>query len=131
MKNIFKGNMYYADLEPVVGSEEGGSRPVIVVQNNVGNKYSTTILVAPITSKKDGRTKIPTHIELKAKNKIKHDSIILLEQVRVIDKVRLKSFLGRIEYEQMKQLDAAIIAAFGIDINNYMIELKNKGEKYE
>lgn len=127
MKNIFKGNMYYANLDPVIGSEEGSSRPVVVVQNNVGNKYSPTVLVAPISSKKDGRTKIPTHIELKATNKIKHDSIILVEQVRVIDKTRLLSFLERLEYQKIKQLDVALIAAFGIDISQY----QSKGDQHE
>ncbi len=111
---IKKGDIYYAVLDPIIGSEQNGTRPVVVVQNNKGNKYSPTILVAPITSKLNLKANIPTHIIIKAFGRIKNDSIILLEQVRVLDKKRLKSYLCSLNSKQIKMVDKALISAFDI-----------------
>lgn len=116
MRNIFRGDLYYADLEPVIGSEQGGIRPVLIVQNNLGNTYSPTVIIAPITSKVDSKPKLPTHIEIKAFQGIKKDSIILIEQIRVIDKQRLKAYLGHLKMEQMILVDKSIIHAFGLKV---------------
>ncbi|MDD3264140.1 MAG: type II toxin-antitoxin system PemK/MazF family toxin [Candidatus Nanoarchaeia archaeon] len=115
MEKIFRGNLYYADLEPVIGSEQGGIRPVLIVQNNTGNKYSPTVIIAPITSQINVKSNLPTHITIKAFGKIKYDSIILIEQVRVVDKKRLLSFLGHLDIKEMENVNKAILIAFGID----------------
>lgn len=103
-----RGDIYYADLRPVVGSEQGGIRPVLVVQNDVGNQYSPTIICAPITSKLN-KTKLPTHIELEAaRYHIDKDSVILLEQLRTIDKVRLKDWVCHLDGEIMKRVNLGL-----------------------
>ncbi len=112
MKKIIRGAMFYADLDPIVGSEQKGIRPVLVIQNNMGNKHSPTILVAPISTKKEKL--LPTHILIKQFENLRHDSIVLLEQIRVLDKSRLKGFLGILEEEQMKQVDEAILISMGL-----------------
>ena len=112
---IMKGEIYYADLEPVIGSEQGGIRPVLVVSNDRGNKYSPTVIVAPITSKVLTRSYLPIHVPIKAFEKIKRDSVILIEQVRVIDKSRLKSYLGKIDCNLITGVDRALIVEFGIN----------------
>lgn len=117
MRSIYRGNLYYADLESVIGSEQGGIRPVLIVQNNIGNKYSPTALIAPITSRITEKSNIPTHIFIEAFDGITHASIILIEQVRVVDKQRLKSFLGRLNIEKMKEVNDALIIAFEINEN--------------
>lgn len=94
MKSIKKGDIYYANLDPTIGSEQGGIRPVIILQNNQGNKCSPTVLIAPLTKKDNNKTKIPTHINICKNEFIKHDSIILLEQIKVIDKKKI-NFLFR------------------------------------
>lgn len=107
-KSIKRGDIYYADLSPVVGSEQGGVRPVIVVQNNIGNKFSPTTIVAPITSKMN-KAKLPTHIEIKAKQfGLEKDSVLLLEQIRTIDKLRLKEFLGTADIHTMEKIDGVL-----------------------
>lgn len=111
---IKKGDIYYASLNPIIGSEQNGTRPVVVVQNNFGNKYSPTLIVAPITSKVDSKPNLSTHVIIKAFGNITHDSIVLLEQVRVIDKSRLKSFLGRLNYNKIIEINEALLNAFGI-----------------
>ena len=94
---IRRGDMFYADLSPVVGSEQGGIRPVLIVQNDTGNKYSPTVIAAAITSQ-TGKTKLPTHIEIGSQNSgLKSDSIVLAEQIRTIDKSRLKERIGHID----------------------------------
>lgn len=115
MNNIFRGNLYYADLEPVIGSEQGGIRPALIVQNNLGNRYSNTVIIAPITSRVEHKMELRTHVFINAFEKIKYDSIILIEQCRVIDKQRLKSYLGRLDSEKMKEVNIALIEEFGID----------------
>ena len=105
---IRRGDIYYADLSPVVGSEQGGIRPVLVIQNNVGNRHSPTIICAAITSKMN-KAKLPTHIEISAENyKIVKNSVILLEQIRTIDKRRLKEYVCHIDPAMMRKVDEAI-----------------------
>lgn len=110
MKKIVKGAMFYADLDPIVGSEQKGIRPVVIIQNEMGNKHSPTVLIAPVSTKKDKI--LPTHILIKQFDKIRHDSIILLEQIRVLDKTRLKGYLGMLEEDTLKQVDEAIKISF-------------------
>ncbi len=125
MKNfeIKKGDIYYAMLDPVIGSEQDGKRPVVVVQNNLANKHSPTVIVAPITTVIK-KTYLPTHIVIYKNNYLKKDSTILVEQVRVIDKTRIITFLGKLNDIQMQKVDKALINAFAIDIEN--IESENK-----
>ena len=112
MKNVNKGAIFYADLDPTVGSEQKGFSPVIVVQDNSGNKYSPTIVVAPISSKK--RENLSTHILIKQFDKIRPNSIIMLEQIRTIDKTRLKSFVDFLNKSQMLEVDNAIKSLFNL-----------------
>ena len=105
---IRRGDIYYADLSPVVGSEQGGIRPVLVIQNNVGNRHSPTVICAAITSKMN-KAKLPTHIEISARNyKIVKNSGILLERIRTIDKQRLREFVCHIDPDMMRNVDEAI-----------------------
>ena len=110
---IKRGEMYYADLSPVIGSEQGGVRPVLVVQNDVGNKYSPTVIAAAITSKLD-KARLPTHIELGAvEYGLMKNSVILLEQIRTIDKRRLKERIGSLPPSKMKLVDDALLISLG------------------
>ena len=110
---IKRGELYYADLSPVVGSEQGGVRPVLIVQNDVGNKYSPTIIAAAVTSQRT-KAKLPTHIELTAKEYgLTKDSVVLLEQIRTIDKRRLKERIGQLPSPIMKKVNNAILISFG------------------
>ena len=112
--NITRGDIYYADLSPVVGSEQGGLRPVLIVQNDVGNKYSPTVIAAAITSKM-GKTKLPTHIDVVGNQVgLAKDSVILLEQIRTIDKKRLKEKMGHLDDDTMKNVNDAIGVSFGL-----------------
>ena len=111
---VVRGDIYYADLSPVVGSEQGGVRPVLVVQNDVGNKYSPTVIIAAITSQLS-KAKLPTHIELdKNKYNLMKDSVVLLEQLRTLDKRRLKEKITQIDENTMKKVDIAIMISLGI-----------------
>ena len=106
---IRRGDIYYADLSPVVGSEQGGIRPVLIIQNNVGNRHSPTVICAAITSKMN-KAKLPTHIEISTRDyKIVKNSVILLEQIRTIDKQRLKEYVCHIDGGMMKKIDQAIM----------------------
>lgn len=116
--DIKKGDIYYASLNPIIGSEQSGNRPVVIVQNNIGNKYSPTVLIAPITSKVNSKPNLPTHIFIKKNGKIIHDSIILIEQIRVIDKQRLQEFLCKIDPEKIDEINKAIVEGFDLD-NKY------------
>jgi mRNA interferase MazF len=111
---VKRGDIFYGDLSPVIGSEQGGVRPVLVIQNDIGNKYSPTVIVAAITSQIN-KAKLPTHVELAADNYgITKDSVILLEQIRTIDKKRLKEKIGHLSEELMKQVDTALQISFGL-----------------
>ena len=111
---VKRGDICYADLSPVVGSEQGGVRPVLIIQNDVGNKYSPTIIAAAITSKIN-KAKMPTHIELSANEYgLNKDSVILLEQIRTIDKRRLREKIGRLDTDMMSRVDKALFISFGI-----------------
>ena len=111
---VKRGDIYYADLSPVVGSEQGGIRPVLIVQNDIGNKFSPTVIAAAITSQKD-KTKLPTHISVSSQNcGLAKDSIVLLEQIRTIDKRRLREHMGHLDEKQMAQVDDAIAVSFGL-----------------
>lgn len=112
--NIRRGDIYYADLSPVIGSEQGGLRPVLIVQNDVGNRYSPTVIAAAITSKMS-KTKLPTHIDVPGEDAgLAKDSIILLEQIRTIDKKRLKEKMGHLDDETMNSVNNAIEVSFGL-----------------
>ena len=112
--NIKRGEIYYADLSPVVGSEQGGIRPVLIIQNDVGNRYSPTVIAAAITSQRD-KTKLPTHISVEASDcGLAKDSIVLLEQVRTIDKQRLKERMGSLDDGSMTRVDHALSVSFGL-----------------
>ncbi|MBQ8300608.1 MAG: type II toxin-antitoxin system PemK/MazF family toxin [Clostridia bacterium] len=111
---VKRGDIYYADLSPVVGSEQGGIRPVLVIQNDIGNKYSPTVIAAAITSQIN-KAKMPTHIELGAKEYgLNKDSVILLEQIRTIDKRRLREKIGRIDDSLMESVNTALSISFGL-----------------
>lgn len=111
---VKRGEIYYADLSPVVGSEQGGVRPVLIVQNDIGNKHSPTVIAAAITSQKE-KTKLPTHIELNAADcGLAKDSVVLLEQVRTLDKRRLKERMGELDSTAMSQVNNALSVSFGL-----------------
>ena len=111
---IRRGDIFYADLRPVVGSEQGGVRPVLIIQNDTGNKHSPTVICAAITSKMN-KAKLPTHIALAAQGSgLPRDSVILLEQIRTLDKKRLRERMGRVDSAVMEKVDAAIAVSFGL-----------------
>ena len=114
MNTVRRGDIYFADLSPVVGSEQGGMRPVLIIQNDTGNRHSPTVIAAAITSQ-TGKARLPTHISLSAKScGLSRDSVILLEQVRTIDKSRLRERMGRLDEPMMSQVDGAIAVSFGL-----------------
>ena len=111
---IKRGDIYYADLSPVVGSEQGGVRPVLIVQNDVGNKYSPTVIAAAITSQQD-KSRMPTHINVNGDTcGLSKDSVVLLEQVRTIDKQRLKERMGHLAESKMSDVNKALFVSFGL-----------------
>lgn len=114
MENLVKrGDIYFADLSPVVGSEQGGVRPVLVIQNDVGNKYSPTVIVSAITSQLS-KAKLPTHIELSSKDShLPKNSVVLLEQIRTLDKRRLKEKITVIDENKMKEVNRALLISLG------------------
>ena len=112
--DINRGDIFYADLSPVVGSEQGGVRPVLVIQNDVGNKFSPTVIIAAITSQLT-KAKLPTHIELnKDKYNLTKDSVVLLEQIRTLDKRRLKEKVSSVDNMSMRKVDIAMMISLGI-----------------
>ena len=114
MSTVRRGDIYFADLSPVVGSEQGGMRPVLIVQNDTGNRHSPTVIAAAITSQ-TGKARLPTHIELAgASCGLTRDSVILLEQIRTIDKERLSDCLGRISVQDMQRVEAAMAVSLGM-----------------
>ena len=115
MSMVKRGDIYYADLSPVVGSEQGGMRPVLIVQNDTGNKHSPTVIAAAITSQ-IGKARLPTHIELEAQSYgLTRNSVILLEQIRTIDKSRLRERMGKLDEPTMNNVDNAIAVSFGLN----------------
>ena len=111
---VKRGDIFYADLSPVVGSEQGGVRPVLIVQNDTGNRHSPTVIAAAITSQ-TGKARLPTHISLAAMScGLPKDSVVLLEQIRTLDKRRLREHMGRVDETMMKQVDTAIAVSFGL-----------------
>ncbi len=113
--NIKRGEIYYADLNPVVGSEQGGVRPVLVVQNDIGNRYSSTVIVAAITSRIN-KAKLPTHIEIPAnKYGLNKKSVVLLEQIRTIDRKRIMEKIGSFGDDMMEKVDKSIVISLGIE----------------
>ncbi len=113
---IKRGDIYYADLSPVIGSEQGGLRPVLIVQNDVGNKYSPTVIAAAITSQQT-KSNLPTHIKINATGcGLSKDSIVLLEQIRTIDKQRLKEKMGTLDYNAMIGINKALSVSFGLNL---------------
>ena len=112
--SVRRGDIFYADLSPVVGSEQGGTRPVLIVQNNMGNKHSPTVIAAAITSQMN-KARLPTHIELVGPTVgLTTNSVVLLEQVRTIDKKRLREHMGHLDEEMMNRVDDAIAVSFGL-----------------
>ena len=112
--SVKRGDIYYADLSPVVGSEQGGLRPVLIIQNDVGNRYSPTVIAAAITSRMS-KTKLPTHIDILAdKVGLAKDSVVLLEQIRTLDKRRLKEKMGHLDEAMMRAVNTAIAVSFGL-----------------
>ncbi len=115
---VRRGDIYYADLSPVVGSEQGGIRPVLIIQNNIGNRYSPTVIAAAITSR-GSKAKLPTHIKLYADHSgLAKDSVVLLEQIRTIDKTRLKEKMGTLSPYDMYKVDEALSISFGLAAEN-------------
>lgn len=108
-KKIIRGAIFYADLDPIVGCEQNGIRPVLIIQNDIGNKYSSTVIIAPISTKK--KLNLPTHILI---NELRSNSIIMLEQIRVIDKKRLYEFVDMLTESEMQEVDQAIAISLGL-----------------
>jgi len=116
---VKRGDIFYADLSPVVGSEQGGLRPVLIVQNDVGNKYSPTVIAAAITSKLD-KAKLPTHIDIFAEEfGLSKNSVVLLEQIRTLDKRRLREKMGHLDDVLMQKVNDAITISFGLSAEQY------------
>lgn len=113
---IYKGDIYYADLTPVVGCEQGGIRPVLIIQNNIGNLYSPTVIVAAITSR-TAKQYLPTHIGLdEQQNGLRQYSLVMLEQVRTIDRSRLREYIGSLTDQQLRQINEALAVSFGLEL---------------
>ena len=111
---VHRGEVFYADLSPVVGSEQGGIRPVLIVQNDVGNRFSPTVIAAAITSQKD-KARLPTHVPVLAgENGLQKDSVILAEQIRTLDKRRLREKMGSLDEKAMRHVDEALAVSFGL-----------------
>ena len=113
-KPILRGELYYADLEPVIGSEQGGERPVVILQNNKGNQHSPTVIVAPLTTQKI-KPRLPTHVTVSG-NGLRSSSLILLEQIRTIDKQRIRNYIGTVTDDEMQEIEKAVLASVGISI---------------
>lgn len=111
-RKIKRGDIYHANLNPVMGSEQGGFRPVLIIQNNRGNQYSSTVIVASITSRP--KHKMPTHVALREIQGLEKDSVVLLEQIRTIDKGRLDGYIGTLDEQQMLRIDKALRVSIGI-----------------
>jgi mRNA interferase MazF len=113
-RKIRRGDVFYADLTPSVGSEQDGIRPILIIQNDTGNKHSKTVIAAIITSKTKGKAKLPTHCPIKAQQGLGRDSLVLLEQIRTIDKSRLKEYIGTLDAQTMSAIDKALAVSIGL-----------------
>ena len=116
-KNIMRGELYYADLDPIIGSEQGGYRPVLIIQNNTGNKHSPTVIVAAITSKAGVKAKLPTHYFLEPGNGLEKTSLVLLEQLRTVDKQRLTEYVGTLPDNHIRGINHALAVSIGLNSN--------------
>lgn len=115
---VKRGDIYYADLSPVIGSEQGGVRPVLIVQNDMGNRFSPTVIAAAITSQTE-KSRLPTHISVRSHDcGLARDSVVLLEQIRTIDKKRLKERMGKLDDRSMNQVNRALSISFGLGADN-------------
>ncbi|MVB11740.1 PemK-like, MazF-like toxin of type II toxin-antitoxin system [Caprobacter fermentans] len=125
--NISRGDVFYADLMPVIGCEQGGIRPVLIIQNNIGNRYSPTVIVAAITSRME-KISLPTHVPLTGEHiGLRQHSIVMLEQIRTIDRSRLRAYLGRIGGECLRSVDEAL----GVSLGLFIRQAESKEEQYE
>ena len=122
-----RGEMFYADLSPYIGSEQGGRRPVIVIQNDTGNQHSPTVIIAAVTSK-TMKARLPVHVRLPSEIGLEKDSIALLEQIRTIDKSRLESYIGRLDEATMSRIDRALGISVGIDTPGHYIKRADKAQ---
>ncbi len=113
-RTVKRGDIYYADLNPVVGSEQGGIRPVLIISNDIGNRHSPTVIAAAITSRVQTKTTLPTHVIVNEGECLNRDSVILLEQVRTIDKERLREFVGILNQEHLLEVDRALAVSVGL-----------------
>lgn len=117
-RTYLRGDIYFADLDRGVGSEQEGCRPVVIIQNNVGNRHSPTVIIAAITSRKETKEKLPTHYYVGLENGLDRPSVIMLEQIRTIDKQRLERYVGRLNEEQLSGLDCAL--AISLDLKHHI-----------
>ena len=122
---IRRGNLYYAELNPVIGSEQGGNRPVLIIQNDIGNQYSPTMIVATVTNRTSHKNYLPTHVRLSKVPMLRKDSIVLLEQIRTIDRKRLGEFIGSLNDTMMKQVDYALAISVGLAYFSPRLDHKN------
>ena len=113
-RQIKRGEMYYVNLEPVVGSEQGGTRPVLIIQNNVGNKFSSTTIIAAAITSKTAKSSLPTHITIKNVAGLDRDSLLMLEQVRTIDRSRIKGYIGTLDDKKMEKVNKALCISLGL-----------------
>lgn len=113
---ICRGGMFYADLNPVIGSEQGGFRPVLIIQNNTGNQYSPTVIVAAMSGRIKGKAELPTHYKVRPYAGLDEESLVLLEQIRTIDKKRLKKYIGQLGQADMRQIDQCLAVSLALEI---------------
>lgn len=114
MRVYSRGDLYYANLNPVIGSEQAGYRPVLIIQNNTGNRYGRTVIVASLSCQLEHKPKLPTHCYLQAGDALKKPSVVLLEQLRTIDKQRLNGYIGSLDQNCMKEVDHALAVSVGL-----------------
>ena len=119
-RKISRGDMYYADLNSVIGSEQGGVRPVLIIQNNAGNRYSPTVIVAAMSGKVAEKTDLPTHYKVRVYAGLQEESLVLLEQIRTIDKKRLKNYIGKLDKADMAQVDRCLAVSLDLKERGWM-----------
>lgn len=117
LEKICRGDLFFADLNPVIGSEQGGIRPVLIIQNNVGNRHSPTVIVAAMSGNVSGKAKLPTHYKVRAYAGLEEESLVLLEQIRTIDKQRLREYIGKLNQADMKKIDRCL--AISLDLKTH------------